>query len=523
MKASSWGRVVLFLQLLCLIALLAWPCPGCASYHPDWPAIATEVDPDGGGVRAYAPGGSREITYRQELEAGRIKTLLFDDDADGKPDQAVDLLDGHPERPHFVVILDGVPFDVVQAMYDEGHFRLFPPPSRVVSVFPAMTDVALSKVFHTKPCVAAEALYFDREKNGMSDGNAVYFSGENAPWIPFVDYCAPQRVAVGAYLNPPSVFSQELRSMVRLFASTQAAKAAAYSVGTAGLGTRGGEQAIRAYLLDVERLCERITYDRRGKVRFSILADHGQTLERCSLANFEQALEKGGFRCTKRLESPNDVVIVAYGLITCAVLHTDQPEAVADVLVDHPAVDLICYKKADSVVVRKGDQQATIRKGDGGYRYQAVAGDPLELDPIIAELRGLGAVNEQGEIADRPFFHATATHHYPDPLHRIWTCFDGLVTRQGDVMLSLKPDACHGRKFFHAFVGPVASTHGGLDYLGSVTFLLSNATAAPLPPVMRSEDVLKAIGWPLDKQTPSGASDAGERSTQISRPSDYGA
>ena len=62
------------------------------------------------------------------------------------------------------------------------------------------------------------------------------------------------------------------------------------------------------------------------------------------------------------------------------------------------------------------------------------------------------------------------------------------------MVVSLKPEACHGSKFFHFFVKPVASTHGGMDNRGSVTYLLSNAKATPLPPIMRSEDVLEVIG-----------------------------
>ena len=37
--------------------------------------------------------------------------------------------------------------EVVDQLYRDGLFRLFPPPSRVVSVFPAMTDLALARAF----------------------------------------------------------------------------------------------------------------------------------------------------------------------------------------------------------------------------------------------------------------------------------------------------------------------------------------------------------------------------------------
>jgi hypothetical protein len=482
--------------------LLCWICVRCcATYHPNWPEAPaqTRVNDSGAVERSYTSKSGSAAKYTQRLENGRVTALLFDDDGDGKVDETVSLTGDHPDWPHFLIILDGVPFDVVQAMYQEGHFRLFPPPARVASVFPAMTDVALSCMFHTKPCSASEALFFDRRKNRLSDGNTVYLRGENAPWIPHVDYAAPQRVAIGTYLNPSSVFAEEMTSIDDLLSKSLGPQAAAYSIGTAGLGTRGGEPAIRVYLADVEKLCERITHDRRGRVRFSITADHGQTLRRCDLVSFDKVLSEAGLRKTSSIKTPDDVVVVAYGLITCVMMYTDRPAAVATALVGHPAVDLVTYRSGDSVIVRNAEQSAAIRKQGAGYVYDASRGDPLHLSPIIEQLRAQGAVDAEGVISDRPLMQATAAHQYPDPLSRLWSCFDGLVTKQADVIASLKPEACHGSKLFHVVVAPVASTHGGLDYLGSVTFLLDNSRSTPLPEILRVDDVLETIGWVVKK------------------------
>ncbi|MFH1418802.1 MAG: hypothetical protein ABII12_11030 [Planctomycetota bacterium] len=503
------GTHALFLLATHVLTALVLGVAGC-QYHVDWPECATETTSDdtGGTCKAYAIDGAPKPNYFQDIKDGRVTALRFDRDAAGTSDETVQLLGEHPEWPHFLIILDGVPFDLVEAMYDEGHFRFFAPPARVVCPFPAMTDIALSRVFHTKRCVAAEALYFDRDTDAMSNGNDVYMRGENAPWITAVTYSAPQNVAVGTYLNPRSVFSRELRDMHRLFRETTELQASAYSVGSAGLGTRGGEAAIRAYLCEIEKLCERVTYDRAGRVRFTITADHGHGLQRCERVCFQSYLAEEGFRPRKSLSAPNDVVEISYGLVTYAQFHTNQPEKLANALARHEAVELAMFREGAAVMVLGGEQRAAIRRGDAGYSYEMLQGDPLGLAEIVASLKAAGHVDAAGNIADRALFEATSTHKYPDPLHRIWCSFDDLVEKPADVIVSLKPGKCHGSKFFHFFVAPVASTHGSLDYLSSVTFLLTNATPSVLPDIMRSGDVLNALGWGMIGSTASDDGDA---------------
>ena len=213
-RAKKWAILVSMLALTFISV-----CAVCVRYRPEWPegTVTTRPAESGTVEKSYAFNSNSKTKYTQHLENGRVTALLFDDNGDSAAEETVNLLGDHPDWPHFLVILDGVPFDVVEAMYNEGHFRLFPPPVRVAAGFPAMTDIAISRIFHTKPCLAGEALYFDRAKNRLSNGDDVYLSGKNAPWLPYVDYAAPQRVAIGTYLDPPSVFSQEMQAMQELF------------------------------------------------------------------------------------------------------------------------------------------------------------------------------------------------------------------------------------------------------------------------------------------------------------------
>lgn len=469
---------------------------GC-DYHVDWPdgPVETLNSPDGTSTKAFAIGSGGRPNYFQHVEHGRVTHLSFDDNADGTMDESVALA-ANPDFAHFAFIMDGVPFDLVQSMYDDGHFRLFATPIRVVSVFPSMTDLALSRIVRSKRCIAAQSLYFDRESNALSNGNGAYLKGINAPWRVKMHYCAPQNIGINAYLNPPFVFSTELRGMYEASKTAGLGVAFEYSVGSAGLGTCGGEEAMRSYMLEIEKLCERITYERRGRVKLSVLADHGHTLRQARRVTFTEPLKAAGFRIANSIQGPNDVVPVHYGIVTYAQFHTDRAGAVADVLVKQPSVDLVTFREADHVVVLKPNAVATIRKRDGGFQYDMSRGDPLKLSEIMDALRAAGHVSADGTIADRPLFSATVTHRYPDPLHRLWSCFDDLVDKPADVIASLKPEYCHGSKFFHFFVDPIASTHGGFEYESSVTFMLTNANCEPLPAACRVDDVLDLISQP---------------------------
>ena len=80
--------------------------------------------------------------------------------------------------PHFVILLDGVPFHMVEEARRDGLFRLFYAPSKVICCYPSMTDLALSDVMHAGACYSLQALGFDRTRNQVAAG--LLTSSDNA-------------------------------------------------------------------------------------------------------------------------------------------------------------------------------------------------------------------------------------------------------------------------------------------------------------------------------------------------------
>ena len=150
-----------------------------------------------------------------------------------------------------------------------------------------------------------------------------------------------------------------------------------------------------------------------------------------------------------------------------------------------------------------------VRSSFGINDFQQHSG---ELQPLGGSPRGRGF----GPV-DAPFFtglcdpephrtdrawQATTQHEYPAALERLWRAHFGMVENPPDVIVSLKDDYYSGAGGFAAFA-KVASTHGGLNKSNSTTFIMS--TAGPLPPVMQSADIPKAMktltgaDWPTGK------------------------
>ncbi len=431
--------------------------------------------------------------YRQSQNAEGRKQMLTFAPRRGEPERAVNL-DEIPGRqcPHFVIALDGVPFEIVDQLYRDGSLRLFYPPARVVCGYPSMTDLALADVFHTERCLAYQALYFDRTANRLSNGNAVYLSGRNSPWARQMAYRSSFWWDTLVYLNPQIVFDHELSRIQAIFRAAQdGCELRAYSVGSAGLGTRLGRPGIEAYLRREDELCERIVYERRGNVKITLLADHGHNLVENRRISFDDTLRAGGYRPARSLRGPRDVVAVSYGLVTYAELFTRDPAGVAACLLQHADVEFACYPADDGIVVCDRSGSAWLTQRGDGYAYVARSGDPLRLTPILDDLRQAGRVSADGVIDDVALFAATLEHEYPNPLARIWRAFHGLVDNPPDLLVNLRDGACHGSRFFHAMIGKVASTHGSLNRMNSTTFVLT--MLGDMPPALRSVDILPAL------------------------------
>jgi len=418
----------------------------------------------------------------------------------GEPNEVV-LLDAFPSQdiPHFIIALDGVPFPLIEELYQQGRFRLFHPPSRVVTCFPGMTNPAFQRIFGGDKPMAYEAKYFDRKKNRLTDGSDTYLRGQAADWTKNLDYRCSFKLDALCYIKPDMVFAHELQEIENVFRKTSQGTKIVYSVATAGLATRGGRKAILKYLTTIDQWCEQIAYDRRGRVNITLLADHGHSPSAQGRISFKKLLKKNGYRLTNRLANARDVVTVEFGLVTYAAYYTNDPAGLAAAILKDPRTTLACYpltkqtKTPDGsdVVVQTIDGKATIRSRQGNFSYDLDYGDPLRLSPIIDLFQQNRKVDPDGFIDDIAMFEATVRHTYPDPLRRVWLAFNGLVQRPPDLIVCLKDGWVHGSSFFYSAIGKVASTHGSLNQRNSTTFAMT--TLGPLPPTLRLEQVISNL------------------------------
>ena len=486
-KSRTSGILIVAAVAVCLLIMV-----GCGPKEA-FPSSFRSVEAEGRGVRIYDTNNDGRADYFQELnENGRVVRLLFDGNKDGLIEQRVDLDRLDPaECRELYVLLDGVPFDLLAEFYEQGHFRLFRRPSRMISTFPSMTDVAFAEIFELSPVVAYEAGYYDHAKGKLHDGSRVYLSGINEPWNALLDYRGTLWMDALGYVWPRWKFDDELKAIFDGYRKSPQKRYTGYSGASACMGTALGRQGYLEQLVKVEQQCEAVMLATRGKVNITIFADHGHNLTKAKPLPLNDLLRKAGFRVTDQLRNPEDVVVPQFGLVTFASINTLRPERVASAAAQMKGINLTLYRDAqENVVVQNRSGRAIVSRRDGRYRYLAESGDPLGLADIVEGLRGAGLLDAEGYAADEDWFAATAEHKYPDALARVWRAFHGLVQNPPTVIVTTTDQWYCGKGKFDFFVD-INSTHGSLNAANSLTFAMS--TAGGLPKNLRLTDLRKAL------------------------------
>ncbi len=490
-------RVRLVSLLTPLFAPLLLAAGGCAGPGPRlFPAapLNNHALPAGGAERLYDLDNDGRGDFAEVIGPdGRIATLRYDTDADGRPDEAVNLGAIDPaEQRDLILLLDSVPHEVVDALWRHGRLRHFPPPARVIAPFPVMTDVCFSAFFGVVP-PGVESEYYTGSK--LTSGLSTYLGEGNTPWLDFVDYRMRPLGHAFAYSESPPWFSHELRRIQQEFLSGDAPVYVGYCVGTSALGSQFGRNGHLAALIEVDRMCQYIIYATRGRARITLMSDHGHNLMHSRHASLTDTLAAVGYELSETLDSPQSVVVPQFGVVTCAAIHTLQPARVARDVVGMEGVDLVAYRDGEQVSVIGPDSEARIvhRHADGGsvqYAYVPEIGDPLQLLPTLARLREAGQLDEQGFADSRAWFDATQDHVYPDAVHSLWRAFDGIVGHTPDVLVAIR-DGWHVGSTTFAEFRQMQATHGNLGRLSVTAFCMT--TAGPLPPVQRMENLRNAL------------------------------
>jgi hypothetical protein len=492
MKPFVFGAVL-------FAALAAGGC-GHALYFPAERLPQTQAS---GAAAVYRPSpASCELFFMYADASGRITRVGYGHDG-RSPREVIDL-DGIDcaRCRHLLVILDGFSYDVVNQYYVDGGLRLFHPPSRVIAPYPTLTDLCLNDLLDLSASEGMEAQYYDRSRNEVVGGSWDYIRGKNGPYNSYLDYRANLLWDAIGYVRPWFVFCHEVDDAIDKYNKSETAEFRAYFVSSAGVGTRQGAQGQRQCLDVIDRMINQVVYESHGLVKVTLLADHGHSYTPATRIDLEKHLARRNWRIVESLKSPRDVAYIRFGLETYAAFSTNSPAELAADLVAADGVEVASYAQGESVVVLApaqggGEpQQATICHRAGRYRYDAIRGDPLSMQPVLAGLKP----DADGYYGAQELLEATATHPWPAALERLWRAHFALVQNPPDVLVSLADRYFSGSKAFAGSVD-VKSTHGSLNRSNSTTFVMS--TAGPLPPLMRTADVHKHLKDLTGREFPS--------------------
>lgn len=449
--------------------------------------------------RCYDTDNDRRTDTLERLSStGMVESIARTESGKSGPrfDIRFDAIPPNDTR-HLLVILDSVPFSMVQELRDQGRFRLFHPPARVIAPFPVMTDLSLAEFFGVSPCPGVESSYYDGKR--LLNGYEVYAAGGNVPWHAMMDWYLWTVLHADVYLNPYPWYDHELtRVQVHLERRSAEKRTNIYIVSTSAIGAKYGRDGHQAALVRLDRFCQQLAFESRGRLRITLMSDHGHALIPSRLIPLPKMLERFGYRVTEQLERPGDVVVPEFGIITCASIHTREPARVAADVLGIEGIELSAYSETpESVVVLSRAGQARITRPPGGFAYVPQHGDPLALLPIIEKLRADGRMAGES-IDDRVLFEATQDHVYPDAVARLWRAFHGLVQHPPDVLISTL-DGYHCGSPLMSKLIPLIGAHGSLRDTSSTGFAMS--MSGPLPGVVRMSELrasLKGLGLPLE-------------------------
>src|SRR5215813_2217396 len=408
-------------------------------------------------------------------------------------------------RPRRLLLgLDGVPHPLIKEARSRGLFDSFASPARLLSPFPTMTNVALSAMFSASPPAGYESLYFDRTAREQRGGIKKYI-GRRTPdkivssYMDELDYQEPLAFEFLIYVAPDKVWRADMQRFRERFRSApQTRDYFAFLKGTDGLLHGQGPDRLAIALETLDKILKEIQEFCGEETEIVLFSDHGMNLEENRRVNLATHLKCCGFKLQSQLTngSQRDLSLPAFGLCSYAAIYCRDESVIpetAKTAAEVPGVDFAVYRDRNDVVVigARGIARIERREDAGGifYRYQNSVGDPLQLTPLIADLRAAGKLDQEGFASDSTWFAHTNSHEYPDALANIFmSLHTQRVKHTADVLLSIRDGYYYGWSPFERMIR-LAATHGNALLASSNAFLMS--THRQLPECVRADDAGK--------------------------------
>jgi Type I phosphodiesterase / nucleotide pyrophosphatase len=385
-------------------------------------------------------------------------------------------------RPRRLLLcLDGVPHKLIEAARHRGLFDAFGPPTRLLSPFPTMTNVALSAMFGATPPAGYESLYFDRSAGELRGGVRKYLGRRTPDKIPSsymddLDYQEPLPFEFLIYVAPETVWRADMQKFRERFRAAPANRDYfAFLKATDGLLHSQGPARLNVALESLDKILREISSYCGSETEIVMFSDHGMNLEENQRVPLQSELKRSGF----------DVVIPAFGLCSYVAVYCRDEQRIPEVArasAEVRGVDFAIYRDGKEVVIESDRGQARIRSEAKGFKYMAETGDPLALGSVVEEFK----TEKEWIRSDEAWFAETASHKYPDAVPNIYkSLFTPRVQHTADILISLKDAYYYGWSPFGRFVR-LHATHGNALQSSSNAFLMS--THREFPQYVRADD-----------------------------------
>lgn len=443
---------------------------------------------------------------------GRADTVELDTDYDGRIDQlqvshskleSIDVSSGerHGSRKKLAVCLDGVPYEDMASLWDQGYFREFARPGKLISSFPSLSDVALTEALHTGKVPGYENLYFDIRTNQIAGGATSTVSKVRMPYLDALDYDEPGIFKGLAYVLPVRVYHADLGRLHKRYAENLLPAYVAHVCSTDSICHVVDREQFLKLMLEVDRLLREIYVREQGRLDFIVFSDHGNSHVQNRRIDLDGFLARNGFRVESAIRNAESVVIPAFGLVGAIPVYCQAQNTarLARLLASHEATDFAAFWDGGSVQIRSARGSAAITAKDSGrlLKYAPEDGDPLQLNAAMQSMVEHGQLDAGGFGSTSNWFAATTEHEYPNAVNAVYEGVTNHVINRANVVVSLKDGYHYGSTFFDWLV-TMRSTHGNLRRTSMTGFYMRNG---PMPaPVLPARELLRNFRSPSVKE-----------------------
>jgi hypothetical protein len=404
-----------------------------------------------------------------------------------------------PKR--LILALDGISFRDMQALqqgvtytdakgrefhrqaFNHGYF----PASRMISTFPSTSDVAWTDMFGDRPLPGYQRTYYCQAANSQLAINGVTTTMEHERQMTYELHNGLLRTM--GYVFPRLTFKYELHDLMRALENPQCAGENFYAYIRTTDDSQHLSADILAMLCALDEQLEAFRARYRSQVgrelEILIMSDHGNNQagppKRVPVRSF---LKKAGYRITKSLQEPKDVVLPTAGIESWIELHTvpSETERLAELLTHLEGAEIITAHLPGQdnrfLVLNAKGERAHIdhNTANDSYRYVMESGDPLSYGRVMKALERKGQLDAGGFAASDAWMALTVTHRYPLALERIARAHTRVTLNPATILVSLDNRYAHADWLIMKGSERVrfGGTHGSLDDINSTGMLVSN-------------------------------------------------